>query len=67
MEARLLAAAGVLMTAGALVWLLGPWGLLASGLCLVFTALFLVEVKERVRAEAVEDAPRSQRGDPVQR
>lgn len=67
MEARLLLAAGVLMTAGALVWLLGPWGLLASGLCLTFLALFLVEVKERARAEAVEDPAWSQRGGPVQR
>lgn len=65
MEARLALAAGVLMTAGALVWLLGPWGLLASGVLLTAAALFLVDVKERVRGEAVEDAPWSQRGGPV--
>jgi hypothetical protein len=67
MEARLLLAAGILMTAGALVWLLGPWGLLASGVVLTAIALFLVDVKERARAEAVEDPAWSQRGGPVRR
>ena len=65
MEARLALAAGVLMTAGALVWLLGPWGLLASGIVLTAAALFLVDVKER--REAVEDAPWAERGRAVQR
>jgi hypothetical protein len=67
MEARALFAAGVLMTAGALVWLFGPWGLLGSGLALTTTALFLIDVKERARAEAVEDPAWSQRGGPVRR
>lgn len=61
MEARLLFACGVLMTAGALVWLLGPWGLLASGVCITAASLFLIDVKERTR-EAVAEPPWAQRG-----
>ena len=67
MEARALLFAGIAMTAGALVWLLGPWGLLASGIVLTAAALFLVDVKERVRGEAVEEPPWAQRGGPLRR
>jgi len=67
MEARALLAAGVLATVGALVWLFGPWGLLGSGVVLTIAALFLVDVKERARAEAVEEPPWAERGSPVRR
>lgn len=66
MEARLLFAAGVLMTAGALVWLFGPWGLLGSGVAITLAALFLIDVKERAR-EAVADPDWTERGRPVRR
>lgn len=65
MEARLLFAAGVLMTAGALVWLFGPWGLLGSGLAITLAALFLIDVRER--REAVAEPPWAERGVPLRR
>lgn len=64
MEARLLFACGVLMTAGALVWLCGAWGLLGSGVCITAASLFLIDVKERTR-EAVAEPPWAERGGPV--
>lgn len=67
MEARLLSAAGVLMTAGALVWLFGPWGLLGSGVAITLAALFLIDVKEQARGEAVADPDWTDRGRPVRR
>lgn len=48
------AVAGVLMVVSGLVWLFGPWSLVACGVVLVAFAL-LIPVKER-RAEPVEEA-----------
>ncbi len=65
MEARALFTAGVLMTAGALVWLFGPWGLLGSGLAITLAALFLIDVRER--REAVAEPPWAERDQPLRR
>jgi len=43
-----LVAAFSLITAG-LVWLVGPWGMIACGVALGVTALFVVEVEDRER------------------
>jgi hypothetical protein len=67
MEARALLAVGILATVGALVWLFGPLGLLGSGLALTVAALFLIDVKERARGEAVADPAWTDRGRPVRR
>lgn len=67
MEARALFAAGVLMTAGALVWLCGPWGLLGSGVTVLVASLFLIDVKERARGEVVADTAWSEPGHPLRR
>jgi hypothetical protein len=52
----LLAVALALIVAG-LVWLLGPFGFLASGLALLSVALFVIDV-EGQRGEAVATAGR---------
>lgn len=58
--------AGLLIISG-LVWLLGPWGLIGSGVAVAAAVLF-VDVKEGPGREAVADAaPSSWRGDPVHR
>jgi hypothetical protein len=68
-EARVVVAAALLMLTGALVWLYGPWGLLAAGGALLVLVLFVVNVKESVDGEAVADAgwPANQRGRAVHR
>jgi hypothetical protein len=43
-----LIAAFILITAG-LVWLIGPWGMIACGVALGITTLFVVEVEDRER------------------
>lgn len=54
-----LAAAAALIVA-ALVWLAGPWGLLAGGAGIAALVLFGVDIEERGRErEAVADAARS--------
>lgn len=59
---RALGFAFLLLTA-ALVWLLGPWGLLAAGIVLAAAVLFgFNEVSEAERGEAVGDAPSPFRG-----
>ncbi len=56
-----LAFAGLLVISG-LVWLLGPWGLIGSGLAVAAAVLF-VDVKEVPGREAVADAaPSAHRG-----
>jgi len=43
-----LIAAFILITSG-LVWLVGAWGMIASGVALGVTILFVVEVEDRER------------------
>lgn len=43
-----LVAAFALITAG-LVWLTGPWGMIASGVTLGVTILFMIDVEDRER------------------
>jgi hypothetical protein len=67
MEARLLFAAGLLMVAAALTWLVGPYGLLGAGVAYAAIALFLVDVKERARGEVVADTAWPEPGQPLRR
>ena len=53
-----------LLVATGLTWLLGPYGLIISGLALAAAVLFGVRIVEERRAEPVPDAssPRAFRG-----
>ncbi len=46
-EAVLCLIVAFLLIAGGLVWLTGPWGMIASGVALGATILFAVEIRER--------------------
>jgi len=54
-EARALLAFAVLATVGGLTWLFGPYGLAGAGVVLLVVVLFVIDVKERVGGEAVEE------------
>lgn len=58
-EARALLALAILGIVSALTWLFGPWGLLGSCAALLLTVLFVIDVRERVGGETVEEPARS--------
>lgn len=51
-------AVGALMVAGALTWLLGPWGLLLSGLLVITVALVGIDVDGGARGDAASHPAR---------
>ena len=53
LEALVLFAAAVTLIVAGLVWLLGPWGLIGSGVALAAVALFAFDLREERRDEPV--------------
>lgn len=58
-EARALLAFALLALVGGLTWLLGPFGLIGAGSLLLVVVLFVIDVRERVGGETVEEPARA--------
>lgn len=56
-EARASLAFAVLALVGGLVWLFGPYGLVAPAVVVLVVVLFVVDVEEPHRAEVVPEPP----------